>query len=244
MTGEREKAAQTYQEWIASYPRSLCSTSRFGQRTQRAGTVRESGGGVSRDSLRLDPGGGTPYGNLANSLLALQRFDEARQIDPASAGDGNWMISSFAQLSTLWLLFETTLQGWRNSSSGSRASRKRTTGFRLRPTPRHTPGRLGKARELTRQSVDSAVRADSKETGAIWLENAALREAAFGNADGCQANSSRGIKAGSSQSGREAGSCAGLCHGWRCGASRIAGARPEQTLPAGHADAVAVAACD
>jgi tetratricopeptide (TPR) repeat protein len=29
--------------------------------------------------------------------------------------------------------------------------------------------------------VDSAVRADSKETGAIWWENAALREAAFGN---------------------------------------------------------------
>src|SRR5262249_36975406 len=43
-------------------------------------------------------------------------------------------------------------------------------------------GHLGKARELTRRSVDSAVRADSRESGAIWHENAALREAAFGNA--------------------------------------------------------------
>jgi len=34
---------------------------------------------------------------------------------------------------------------------------------------------------LTKQSVASAVRADNKETGAIWLENAALREAALGN---------------------------------------------------------------
>ena len=42
-------------------------------------------------------------------------------------------------------------------------------------------GRLGKARELTRRSVDSAVRADSKENAAIWWENSALREAAFGN---------------------------------------------------------------
>lgn len=41
-------------------------------------------------------------------------------------------------------------------------------------------GKLAKARNLTRQSVESAVRADSKEIGAIWLENAALREAAFG----------------------------------------------------------------
>jgi tetratricopeptide (TPR) repeat protein len=43
-------------------------------------------------------------------------------------------------------------------------------------------GRLGKARELTKRSVESAVRADSKESGAIWWENAALRQAAFGNA--------------------------------------------------------------
>ena len=43
-------------------------------------------------------------------------------------------------------------------------------------------GHLGKARELTKRSVDSAIRADTKESGAIWQENAALREAAFGDA--------------------------------------------------------------
>jgi tetratricopeptide (TPR) repeat protein len=43
-------------------------------------------------------------------------------------------------------------------------------------------GHLSKARDFTKQSVASAIRADSKETGAIWVENAALREAAFGNA--------------------------------------------------------------
>ena len=40
-------------------------------------------------------------------------------------------------------------------------------------------GHLGKARELTKRAVDSAIRADSKETGAIWQANAALREAAY-----------------------------------------------------------------
>jgi tetratricopeptide (TPR) repeat protein len=43
-------------------------------------------------------------------------------------------------------------------------------------------GHLRKARFLTKQSVESAVNSDSKESGAIWIENAALREAAFGNA--------------------------------------------------------------
>ena len=41
-------------------------------------------------------------------------------------------------------------------------------------------GHVGKAWELTKRAVDSAIRADSKETGAIWQANAAL-EAAYGN---------------------------------------------------------------
>jgi eukaryotic-like serine/threonine-protein kinase len=40
---------------------------------------------------------------------------------------------------------------------------------------------MRKARELTKQSVDSAWHADSRETAAVYLENAAIREAAFGN---------------------------------------------------------------
>ena len=42
-------------------------------------------------------------------------------------------------------------------------------------------GHLGKARGLTRAAVDSAIRADSKESGAIWQANAALEQAAYGN---------------------------------------------------------------
>src|ERR1700752_5401902 len=44
-------------------------------------------------------------------------------------------------------------------------------------------GRLAKARDLSRRSVDAAVRNDSKETSALWQVNAALREAEFGNID-------------------------------------------------------------
>ena len=48
--------------------------------------------------------------------------------------------------------------------------------------------RVHSARELTKRASESAIRADSKETGAIWWENAALREAAMGNfADARQA---------------------------------------------------------
>ena len=43
-------------------------------------------------------------------------------------------------------------------------------------------GRLAKARELSQRAVDSAQRADAKETAAVWEGNAAVREAAVGNA--------------------------------------------------------------
>src|SRR5260370_28613305 len=42
-------------------------------------------------------------------------------------------------------------------------------------------GRLAEARDFSRRAVDSAVRADSKETAALWEANAALREAEFGH---------------------------------------------------------------
>jgi hypothetical protein len=42
-------------------------------------------------------------------------------------------------------------------------------------------GHLGSARELTKRAVDSAVRADSREAGAIWQENAAITQAAYGH---------------------------------------------------------------
>src|SRR5260370_32303880 len=42
-------------------------------------------------------------------------------------------------------------------------------------------GRLTKARDYSRRAVDSAVRADSKETAALWQVNAAVREGEFGN---------------------------------------------------------------
>jgi hypothetical protein len=43
-------------------------------------------------------------------------------------------------------------------------------------------GRMSKAREFSRRAVESAIRADSKETAALWQVNAAMREAELGNA--------------------------------------------------------------
>src|SRR5205814_1259914 len=43
-------------------------------------------------------------------------------------------------------------------------------------------GRLGKARELSKQAADTAENNDQRETAALFLLNASLREAELGNA--------------------------------------------------------------
>ena len=60
-------------------PTRLRPISQLGRRVRPTGAVREGGGSVPR-SLRLAPDNVASYGNLTNSLLALQRFDEVRQI--------------------------------------------------------------------------------------------------------------------------------------------------------------------
>ena len=53
---------------------------------------------------------------------------------------------------------------------------------------------LTKARELTKRAVGSAIRADNKESGAIWQTNAALQQAAYGNTADARQLASEALK--------------------------------------------------
>ena len=53
---------------------------------------------------------------------------------------------------------------------------------------------MGKARELTKRAVDSAIRADSKENGAIWQANAAVLQAAYGNTAEARQSAAEALK--------------------------------------------------
>ena len=55
-------------------------------------------------------------------------------------------------------------------------------------------GHLGRARELTKKAEDSGIRADSKENAGISDENAATREAAFGNMAEAKTVAAAGVK--------------------------------------------------
>src|SRR5262249_25170566 len=67
-------------------------------------------------------------------------------------------------------------------------------GFSLASDSEAYTGRLTKARQLTNQAVEAAMRVDSKEAGAIWLEIAAQREAAFGNLSDAKHAATQGLQ--------------------------------------------------
>ncbi len=179
VTGEQEKAAQTYLQWIASYPRDRNVSVNLalvyvalGQHEKAVESLRED--------LRQHPEQGAAYGNLVTELLSLQRLDEARQtIQQAQARKIDDVINHNLLYALAFIAADSSAMAEQQQWYAGKP--EENFGLSLASDTEAYAGHLGKAREVTKRSVDSAINADSKENGAVWLENAAVREAAFGN---------------------------------------------------------------
>ncbi len=179
-TGELEKAAQTYQEEIQSYPRDSAGYSGLGLEYAALGQY-EKAADVTRQGLRLAPDDVGLYANLVNYLLALQRFDETRQVIREAQ---ERKLDSLAIRNVLYAL------AFLSSDQAAMAEQQQwyaakpdyeNWGFALEASTEAYAGHVAKARDLTTRAVDSAVRADSKENAALWRGIEAQRQAAFGD---------------------------------------------------------------
>jgi len=144
--------------------------------------------------MRLDPDSLIHYGSLAGSLIALQRFDEARQtIQQAHARESDDNILHVNLYALAFLTSDSSAmeeqQKWFENRPDSE-----NFGLSLASDTDAYSGHLNNARELTKWSVKSAIHADNKESAAIWRENAALREAAFGNLAEAKQAAADGLK--------------------------------------------------
>jgi tetratricopeptide (TPR) repeat protein len=181
VTGELDQAAQTLEKEIANYPRDWRAYSTLGAVFVEQGQY-EKAAAITRQAMPLTPDKGVLYGNLANDTLALQRFDETRQaIRDAQALKG---LDDYPLHESLYAL--AFIAG---DSAGMAQQQKwfaskpqfENFGLALASDTEAYTGHLARARELTRQAVDSAVRADDKENASIWEAIGAQREAAYGD---------------------------------------------------------------
>src|SRR5579863_783914 len=205
VTGELGKAAQTYEEQIASYPRDYRGYANVGLMYAGQGEY-EKALEAMRQGLRLAPDDAArfvPYSNIPNFLLVLQRFDEARQtILEGQARKLDGQIFRAAEYAGAFLSGDSRMMAEQLQWLGSKPQNE-NFGLSLAADTEAYAGRLAKARALTQQAVDSAVRTDSKENGAVWQENAALREAAFGNAAEAKQAVAEGLKLAPTSQGVE-----------------------------------------
>jgi serine/threonine protein kinase/tetratricopeptide (TPR) repeat protein len=179
VTGELDKAVQTNQEYIENYPRTAGAYADLGNVYSAQGQY-EKAADVTRQAIRLAPDRVGYYSNLANYTLALQRFDEARQsIHDAQARKVDNYILHNALYALAFLGADSAAMAEQQQWFAGKP--EENDGRALASDTEAYGGHVGKARELTKRAVDSAIRADSKETGAIWQANAAVQQAAYGN---------------------------------------------------------------
>jgi len=189
VTGELEKAAQTYQEVSESYPQDYDAS---GGLYPLLGQYEKAYEVDTRQ--RPGPNRGVAYQNVANNLLALQRFDEARKLmHEGQARRPNDFILRNALYGLAFLQSDSAGMADQQQWYASKPEYE-NFGLTLASDTEAYAGQLGKARDLTRRALDSAIRADSKEGAAIWQVNAALREAAFGNPAEARQSAAEGLK--------------------------------------------------
>jgi len=181
VTGELEKEAQTYQLWVQSYPNDSVPHGNLGANYSALGQYDQALPELKK-GIALAPDTVVGYQNIGLVYLALGQFDKAQAaLDSAAAlklDAGSLHLMAY-YLGFLQNDSATMAQhvAWGAGKPGDEdpllAAQSDTEGYY---------GRLAAARDFARRAVDSAVRADSKETASLWQANGALREAEFGNA--------------------------------------------------------------
>jgi tetratricopeptide (TPR) repeat protein len=191
-TGEVEKANQTYELWTQVYPRDDVAYGNLGSNYMILGQY-ESAATETREALRLEPTNVTGYENLGQIYLALNRFNEARTTTEEALERKFDDFQLHLDLYALAFFQGNTAamkqqEDWAIGKPGAEHWM-----FSLESDTEAWFGRLGKARELSRQAIERARRSDEKEPAALWQANAAIREALFGNADAARQNAAAAV---------------------------------------------------
>jgi serine/threonine protein kinase len=180
VTGELDKAAEAYQETLAVYPREFRTANDlaivYAELGRYDDALREA-----RHAQVLNPDFVGVYENGANYAMALGNFDEAKQL---IAEAQQRKLDDFIMHTDLYAMAFLA-----NDSAAMQAQQQwlathpeiQTFGLDLAADTAAFAGYDHQAQDLTRQAAESAVEADSRENGGVWWENAALREALFGN---------------------------------------------------------------
>jgi serine/threonine protein kinase/tetratricopeptide (TPR) repeat protein len=178
VTGEIEKATEAYELWAKSYPRDMVPHGNLGWFYNAMGQY-DKAIAETEAGQRLEPTI-TGYTNLASNYIAVNRLKDARQTiqEAQQKFDG---LNIRLNLYSLAFLSGDTAEMERQFAWVAGRPGEEDRMLNTHADTQAYYGRLQKARDLARRAIDSALRADAKETAAQWLGFQALREAELGN---------------------------------------------------------------
>ena len=180
VTGELDKAVETFREWEENYPRDNTAYTNLSSVYGQQGKM-EQAADQAKEGLRLSPDNVITAENLMVPLVNLQRYEEAQQVyQQAMARKLDDDVLHIASYGMDFIQRDT------------KAMAEQAAWFEARPELQNEilglesdteayAGHLMKAREITRHAAESAMRADNKESASFWQLAAAWREALFGN---------------------------------------------------------------
>ncbi len=180
VTGDLEKAVETYQLWAEDYPHDNAPRGNLGQ---IYGFLGQYDKGVTElvEDLRLNPDSVAGYNNLMSHYTALNRLDEAKAAyERAKARNLDAPFLHWNLYGIAFLQKDASQMQWQATWAVGKPQGENMLLSAQSDTEAYR-GRLGRARELTQQAIASAAQNNQQETAGQWQINAALREAEFGN---------------------------------------------------------------
>jgi len=193
MTGELEKAAQTFELWQQTYPRNYQPYANLGVFSVTLGNY-EKALEEYREALRLEPNDVLNYSNLGNAYMNLNRLDEAeavyKQAEARRLENENLLVNRYV------LAFFKGDSAQMERLALAAMGKPGTEDLMLanQADAQAWYGKLNNARELTRRAMDSAERNDAKETAASYQAESALREVEAGNHEEARAGANAALK--------------------------------------------------
>ena len=179
--GDLEAARKTYELWAQTYPRDYVPIGNLGTIYGALGELDKQVL-ADQEALKLNPENGLSRANLVSAYMQVNRLDEAKataqeaqaqHLDSPSIHVGLYAVA-FLQHDAAGMEREAaTLTGKPGFEDVMLLYQSQTAGY---------SGQFAKKRELMRRAVDSATRADEKETAAVDQAGGAGHEALVGNA--------------------------------------------------------------
>ncbi len=191
--GDIEKAIEGYKEYIRAYPRDDVALGNLSSEFFVVGDY-EQAAKFAEDALKIDPASAAWYENYSTALLALSRTNDAekvlqeafsRKLDDAALHANLYSVAFVKGDNAVMQEQLRWAAGKANGEDSLLAAQSDTEAYY---------GRLKSARDFTRRAVDSALKADLKESAATWMVQASLREAMFGNSAEAQRDADEALK--------------------------------------------------